>query len=543
MDKSDITFVTALYNLKRDTLQEGFNRSMDQYYEAFLPLLKQDINLVIYCDKEVSDFVWKHRKSENTKVIIKDINFPFKEQVDKIRNDKEWYSQAGWLEQSPQAKLEYYNPLVMSKQFWLNDTSIHNYFGSRYFFWIDAGINNTINIDHFFKQPDFEYKLIQDVKNNKMLYVAFPYDGQNEVHGFKKEGMNRFAGTDTEYVCRGGFFGGMREAINKVNEVYYRNLEDSLKQGYLGTEESVFTIISYRYPHYFNVQMINMNGLIGTYFDRVNEREGKLDNELALYFLTFNAPQQLQSSLEKFKETFPQEFNNAKKYLINNTTDSSLNEEYKTVVDKFHLIEHKFDNIGITGGRVFAAEHFDKSDHKYMIFFEDDMIINGKEKEGSICPSGFKAFDANLFEKSITILEEHELDYLKLTFSEFFGDNHKSWAWENMGEEDRKKYLYNNDCPESKTRIFYSGSYKSLPYAIGEFHYCNWPILFSKEGNRKSFINEFKDKRMPESLLMANMQKLLRNKKIKAGVLLASPITHKRFKHYPKSSRKENNYN
>jgi hypothetical protein len=538
----DITFVTALYNLKRDTLDQGFNRTMEQYFDAFRKLLNQNINLVVYCDKEVSDFVWKHRNSKNTKVIVEDIKFPFKDLVDKIRKQKEWYSQAGWLEQSPQAKLEYYNPLVMSKQFKLNDVSIHNHFDSKYFFWIDAGIFNTVNMDHYFNQKDFDYKLIQDVKTNKMLYVAFPYDGQNEVHGFKKEGMNKFAGQDTEYVCRGGFFGGTRDAINKVNDVYYRNLEDSLRQGYMGTEESVFTIISYRYPHYFNIQMINMNGLIGTYFDRVSKREERSGNEMAFYFLTFNAPEQIEKTLAQFKKNFPKDFKEASKYLINNSTDNSLNDQYDKVIKEYELEEHEFDNIGITGGRVFAAEHFDRSDHKYMVFFEDDMLVNGKDQDGTSCRGGFVRYVPELFEKAIMILEENDLDYLKLSFSEFFGNNHDNWAWYNMDSNRREKFLKNDDCPENKTRIFYSGVNKDLPYAIGEYFYCNWPILFSKEGNHKFFIKECDEKRMHEAALMAKMQVLLREGKMKAGVLLASPITHKRFTHYSKHDRVENQY-
>lgn len=540
MINKNITFVTALYDLKRDTLNQGFNRSIDQYFEAFKVLLEQEINLVIYCDREVKNFVWKHRNSSNTKVICKNINFPFKNKVNEIRTNKEWYSQAGWLEQSPQAKLEYYNPLVMSKQFMLNDTSIHNYFGSKYFFWIDAGITNTVNVDHYFNTPQFEYKLIQDVIQNKMLYIAFPYDGQYEVHGFKKEGMNRFAGKDTQYVCRGGFFGGSKEAINKVNEIYYRMLEDTLKQGYMGTEESVFTIISYRYSHYFNVQMINANGLLGTYFDRVISREERKDNELALYFLTFNAPEQLQACLEKFRAAFPTILNNSSKYVINNSTDKKTQKEYDRLKDEYGFIEHKFDNIGITGGRVFAARHFDKSDHKYMIFFEDDMVLNDSTQRNQICKAGFKKYDEDLFEKAISILEENALDYLKLTFSEFFGNCHDNWAWYNMDPTSKDQFLKNDDSPENRTRMFYSGVHRNLAYAIGEFYYSNWPILFSKEGNRKFFIEECSESKIPESILMAKMQKLLRQRKMKGGSLLASPITHRRFKHYGKGQRVEN---
>jgi len=176
-----------------------------------------------------------------------------------------------------------------------------------------------------------------------------------------------------------------------------------------------------------------------------------------------------------------------------------------------------------------------------MVFFEDDMLINGKEFSDKICNAGFKQYDDDLFEKAIIILEENSLDYLKLTFSEFFGNCHDNWSWYNMDPHSKDQFLKNDDCPENRTRSFYSGCYKNLAYSIGEYHYCNWPILFSKEGNKKFFIDECTENRIPESNLMAKMQKLLRQKKIRAGTLLASPVTHKRVTHYGKHRRVENN--
>lgn len=542
---SNITLVTSLVDLKRGSLSESFSRSFDHYLESFKKLLLlKDYPLVIYCDKDTEDFVWKYRSRSNTGVIRKDVSSmkssPFKAKVDEIRTKKEWYSQASWLEESPQAKLEYYNPLVMSKQFMLNDAAISNSFGSKYFFWIDAGIANTVNIESYFNSDQFDRKLAEDVKKNKMLYLAFPYDGQHEVHGFKKEGMNKFAGEDTKYVCRGGFFGGTREAINKVNEVYYRTLESTLNHGYMGTEESVFTITTYTHKHLFNVQMIEPNGLIYSYFERVKSRERQNDDRLALYFLTFNAPKQLVECLSRLKENFPSDFRKSAKYLINNSTKKELQPEYDKIIKEYDLIEHKFDNIGITGGRQFAAEHFSQSNHSYTVFFEDDMLINGEEEAGKLCNAGFKKYDKDLFNKSISILEENELDYLKLSFSEFFGNNHTNWAWYNLDPGRKEKFLQTDDIPEMNTKTFYSGCHQKLAYSVGEYFYCNWPILFSKEGNSKFMKLCYTHNRMAENSLMAEAQVALRKGKLKVGCLLASPITHKRIIHYGKGERVEN---
>ena len=57
--------------------------------------------------------------------------------IQKIRINPEWYNQSGWLVDSTQAKLEMYNPIVMSKMFLLNDAKVMDTFDSEYMFWID----------------------------------------------------------------------------------------------------------------------------------------------------------------------------------------------------------------------------------------------------------------------------------------------------------------------------------------------------------------------------------------------------------------------
>ena len=58
------------------------------------------------------------------------------------RTSKLWVEQgeaAGWLINSPQARLEGYNPLVMSKLIMLRDAARMNPWGARYHMWMDAG--------------------------------------------------------------------------------------------------------------------------------------------------------------------------------------------------------------------------------------------------------------------------------------------------------------------------------------------------------------------------------------------------------------------
>ena len=155
----DLTIVTGLIDIGRGDLDTGFQRSFDHYLESFAKLLALDYPMVIYVDPENEEFVRSHRGDKPTHIIHKtkeDLErFAFFDQIQTIRNKEEWKSQAEWLSRSTQANLEHYNPIVMSKFFWLNDATIFNPFDTDQFLWIDAGIANTVRPD-LFEGPKFE---------------------------------------------------------------------------------------------------------------------------------------------------------------------------------------------------------------------------------------------------------------------------------------------------------------------------------------------------------------------------------------------------
>lgn len=544
--KNNLTIVTSLIDLGRGELKGDFNRSFDKYLECFSKLLKTKLPMVIFCDKDVEEFVLKHRPRETTHFVRHTANdlrkFPFYDQIQTIRQSAKWLSQAGWLPDSTQAKLELYNPLVMSKQFFLNDATLHNPFDSKYFLWVDAGLANTVgNIHEILNDPTFVKRI--SPKLNKMLYVCFPYDGTVEVHGYNKSKMNTLAGVETAYVARGGVFGGTKDAINAVNDMYYGLLSESFNQGLMGTEESIFTILSYRQPKMFNLHMIDSNGLVYKFFEDLKKAPTPVVNEaehLAIYALTFNIPKQFTLWVESFQKAYPKEFNECRKYVINNSTDPEVAGEYAELFTRYGFEEFKFDNIGINSARQFAAEHFDKSGHDYMVFFEDDMLLCDKDFIPATCKSGFTRWQGGLFEKGISIMESESLDYLKLCFSEFYGDNHDNWAWHNVPSDRKAKYFPKiSGRSEKKTVISHTGTLRGTPYAVGEYHYCNWPILFNKAGNQKVFLDTIWE-HLYEQTLMSNTMRQMHEGKIRAGSLLATPIDHQRRYHYHKDIRREN---
>ncbi|NCA30734.1 MAG: hypothetical protein EBS93_08465, partial [Chitinophagia bacterium] len=310
---SSISFVTGIWDLDRDRASDGWNRSFHHYIDNFIRLLNEmkDYNLIIFIDPSLEELIWKHRSKNNTiiyyhsKEQFKGSFFPFFDKVQQIRNSPEWYYQAGWLKDSTQGSLEYYNPMVMSKMFLLHNAKILDPFDSDYFYWIDGGITNTLSLGYF-QNPIVLDNLVS--LSSKFLFICFPYETNSEIHGFNIDGMRKYANNENvNRVARGGFFGGHKSHISEANNLYYNLLNSTLNDGYMGTEESIFTLMTYLDPYTYNFETINGDGLIYTFFEKLqnNSYSNRIKNRVNLYINTFNSPDQLQLLLDSFEKYAP----------------------------------------------------------------------------------------------------------------------------------------------------------------------------------------------------------------------------------------------
>jgi len=553
-----ITLVTGLWNIKRDSLSEGWSRPFSHYLEKFDSLLKINHNMIIFGDKELESFVWERRSPENTQFIVRDLewiknNTPYDE-IQKIRTSENWLKQSGWLSDSTQGKLDMYNPLVMSKMFLLHDSKILDKFDSSHLYWIDAGLTNTVHVGYFTKDNVLE-KITKKV--NKFSFVCFPYQANTEIHGFSYPKINDYAGDNVTLVARGGFFGGPKETISDINGIYYNLLFQTIKDGYMGTEESVFSIILYKYPELINYFEINDNGLLGKFFeDSKNETlvvKNKLKvtvtnnidvSKVGLYVITFNSPKQFETLIQSMLNYDPDFINKTKKFLLDNSSDLTTTPQYKELCDKYGFEHIKKDNLGICGGRQFVSDHFNQSDLDVMIWSEDDMFFQNKPQE--TCKNGFNRFTKNLYQKCLDIIKKENFDFLKINFTEFYGDNCTQWSWYNVPQSFREQHWPNNkrlpemglDPNAPKTKFGNIKSYKGLPYVDGEIYYCNWTQFVTKEGNRKMF-QDTKWGHPYEQTWMSFIYQETIKENIKPGLLLLTPIEHNRFDHYDGKLRKE----
>jgi hypothetical protein len=540
-----ITLVTGLWDIGRGNLNEGWNRSFNYYLEKFEELLKLDCNLIIFGDRDLETFVSSRRDMSKTKFVLRDVSWfkqnEYSQKIENIRTNPNWYNQVGWLKESTQARLEMYNPIVMSKMFLLHDAMLIDPFNSEKLYWIDAGLANTVSMGYFSNDNVLE-KI--DSIYNKFLFICFPYEANTEVHGFDYQKMCEYSKTKTDFVCRGGFFGGPKSKISEMNGLYYNLLIHTLDTNLMGTEESLFTILTYQYPSLIEYYKIESDGLIYRFFEYVKDKKIE-KNEVGLYVITFNSPKQFETLIKSMLDYDSNFIHKTKKFLLDNSTDLTTTPRYRELCEEYGFEHIKKQNIGITGGRQFIAEHFNEQKNlNHYYFFEDDM--NFVEPKLQICKNGFNRYVKDLFNSSLEILKKESFDFLKLNFTEFFGNNSIQWSWYNVPQSFRENHWknkpnlpiqgYDPDAPLTEFKAV--KSYNGIPYATGQIYLCNWPILMSKEGNYKCYLKEKFQYPYEQTLMSYNFQETVK-KNLNPGLLLLTPTEHNRFDFYPKELRKE----
>lgn len=552
-----ITLVTGLWDIGRSNLQEGWSRGYDYYLSKFEELLKIENNMIIFGDTELESFVFRIRNTDNTQFILRDLswfrNNEYFNLIQNVRTNPDWYNQISWLKESTQAKLEYYNPLVMSKMFLLNDAKILDKFNSESLFWIDAGLTNTVHSGYFIN--DKVLKKI-NIKKNKFYFVCFPYEAESEIHGFSFNKICELTNDKPNMVARGGFFGGDKESINTMNILYYDLLMNTLKNGFMGTEESIFTILLYQYTELIEYSMIESDGLMYRYFENLknfsvnyNLNRKKTvssgDSDIGFYVISFNSPKQFESLINSIIEYDINFLTKTKKFLLNNSTDLSTTKEYETLCKLYNFEHIKKNNLGITGGRQFIAEHFHENIFlNYYFFFEDDMFF--VDTNSTVCKNGFNRHVKKLFDTCLKIIEKEKFDFLKLNFTEFFGSHETQWAWYNVPQDFREKFWpeknklstfgFDPNAPNLKFKNI--KSIDGVPYASGEIYLSNWPILMSREGNFKCYINHKFNFPYEQTLMSYNFQEMIKGN-LNPGLLLLTPTEHSRFDFYNADLRKE----
>lgn len=559
--RENVTLVTGLWDLGRGALESWAQRDFEVYKKHFLDMLRCDIPMCVWVPRDLEPEVWKVRSRKNTRVYIKEVEdfrtwFPFFEKLNQIRTNPQWQNRAGWLSGSPQGALEMYNPMMMCKMFMVNDSAINNPFNTEYFYWIDGGLTSTVpsNLLH----SGEVFRNIPLVYENTLVHIAYPYEPNTEIHGFEKNAFYRFCGlqNDTKEVLisRGGFWGGPKHLIHEYNGIYYEILRNTLNANDMGADECLFTIAAYKNADIIERFQVGSNGLVYPFFEAMNNPQYIKDAskkrpvslrtaKTNIYVLGFNSPSQFERLCESLKndEDF---LTKPRRILINNSTDESTFPEYDRICSLYGFEEIHFNNIGICGGRQYVAEHFDQSDADFYFFFEDDITMN--PDTGNVCKLGFRSYVPNLYTLSHKIMLKENFDFLKLCFSEFYSSNNIQVSWFNLPKRLKDEWWPDWTDKQPKldetaplTKFEHIKTVNRVSYITGEVFYSNWPMIVSREGNRRMFLETKWDHPL-EQTWMSHMYQLTREGKLRPAALLATTFTHDRTEFYKDGQRREN---
>lgn len=240
---TDITLVTAFVDLERH------DRNFDHYLNGVSHILKTRHPIIVYCPEKYFDKVRQLRGSNHLilkKFDIDDIEASgYFDQIQQIINKDEWVNQSEWMKDSV-IKSKHYIALTLLKQRLLEHSLQYN--SSTYHYWIDSGLYNSYGIT----EPIDTFYFTK-IPKDKFFITSFPYYTDSEIHGYNIDGMTRSAGYKPKYVCRASIFGGTKNQIKKITQLYNEELKWSLDNRYIGTEESIYTVLSMKHKQEFTV--------------------------------------------------------------------------------------------------------------------------------------------------------------------------------------------------------------------------------------------------------------------------------------------------
>jgi hypothetical protein len=168
-------------------------------------------------------------------------------------------------------------------------------------------------------------------------------------------------------------------------------------------------------------------------------------------------------------------------------------------------------------------------------------------ENNNLCKNGFRQYVKNLYKNSLNIIHKEEFDFLKLSFSELYGDNGTQWSWYNVPQHLREEIwpekpnlpINGLDPNSPKTKFNNIKSLNNVPYIDGEIYYSNWPQVVSRYGNKRMFLDTTWGHPFEQTWMSHMYQETIKGK-LNPAVLLASPINHNRIKYYEAHERREN---
>ena len=250
------TFVTGAWDIKRGNLDNTINnyawkRPFDVYLKQLNELLTTGLKFVVFGDNNLKEICSKYNNATFVYKPVSELTkkLSYSDKIEEIRTSAEWYDQptAQWLKSSPQARLQHYIPITLNKLFCIQEASVMNPYNSNNFFWVDCGMTREHDMPVLINIEQNLYKY------TKFLFMTQRYIDNTEIHGFLRNGMNKYCNVPfVDKIVKCPFFGGSVNQLDDIINIYDKNIRESLDENLLGTEEVYLTMCLYQRPDLFD---------------------------------------------------------------------------------------------------------------------------------------------------------------------------------------------------------------------------------------------------------------------------------------------------
>lgn len=246
------TVVTGFFDIGRGEW-DSYKRNLDEYLRHFKNMLSLKVNMIIFIDSIHFDFVKNIRDNimcKTTIIVLKPSDLYMYQYIDRITEiqNSPNYAIGHPNVRAPEICRPMYNVVTCSKMDLMYKATLFEK-NSEYFIWLDAGYtHSTIDLSELNWNPTrlFEY-------HDKLCVIAL------QSLDIAKDDPKEFF---LQYidVLIGGFFGGYRDTILQVRDLYYNLVLEMFDIGIKDDDQFYNTILAKRYPELFKIFIDNWYG-------------------------------------------------------------------------------------------------------------------------------------------------------------------------------------------------------------------------------------------------------------------------------------------
>ena len=235
-ETNDLTLVTAYYRIKS-------KHSPEEYFKWINNIVLLNKPMVFYSNKEFMPTIKKLRpKKLYDKTVFIELEM------------EEFYSYKNFYKEFKEAfPIDHENsyhtiPLYLvwaEKATFVKKAILNNYFHSKCFYWIDAGIFRDDNMTKFTNWPSTN-KCFED---NRVLFDQIRQYSEKEIEGIIKFDRRSHDILRMNHNIDASMFGGQKEKFLKFIDLYYNAIRLFIKHNlFIGKDQNIFSYVAFAHP-------------------------------------------------------------------------------------------------------------------------------------------------------------------------------------------------------------------------------------------------------------------------------------------------------